>query len=81
GGESTGAMPRPGKPLQATSAESCDACHCYVKIFAQEKAPEAEPFADDLASLALDLMMNEAGYTRPHPHPFLWPSTSDRSDA
>lgn len=67
--------------VSGTRAESCDECHQYVKIFAQEKLFDAEPFADDLASLALDLMMNEAGYARPHPHPFLWPSPTDESQA
>ena len=64
-----------------TRAESCDACHSYVKIFAQDKLLDADPFADDLAALTLDLMMNEAGYHRPHPHPFLWPATTGETDA
>lgn len=71
----------PGNRVSATRAESCDECHSYLKIFAQDKAPEAEPFADDLASLALDLMMNDAGYSRPNPHPFLWPSRVEDVDA
>jgi FdhE protein len=62
-----------GQPDWA-KAESCDECHSYRKIFYQNKELEAEPFADDLASLALDLLMNEAGYLRPAPHPFLWPA-------
>lgn len=69
-----------GSP-EGTRAESCDECHSYRKIFAQDKLPDAEPFADDLASLALDLMMNEAGYTRPEPHPFLWPAREEEDDA
>jgi FdhE protein len=62
-----------GQPDWA-KAESCDECHTYRKIFYQSKELEAEPFADDLATLALDLLMNEAGYLRPAPHPFLWPA-------
>jgi FdhE protein len=62
-------------------AESCEACHTYRKIFYQDKQFEVEPFADDLASLTLDLLMNEAGYRRPAPHPFLWPAAEQEDDA
>jgi FdhE protein len=68
-----------GSP-EGTRAESCDECHSYRKIFAQNKLYDAEPFADDLASLALDLMMNQAGYSRPDPHPFLWPARGDEDE-
>ena len=77
-GRTTSSAPQSIRP---TRAESCDECHTYLKIFAQEKLFDAEPFADDLASLPLDLMMNEAGYSRAHPHPFLWPATTPESDA
>ena len=43
-------------------AETCDACHSYLKIIYRDKAPEADPVADDLATLALDLSVEEAGY-------------------
>ncbi len=62
-----------GQPDWA-KAESCDECHTYRKIFYQSRQFDVEPFADDLATLALDLLMNEAGYMRPVPHPFLWPA-------
>lgn len=57
----------------ALKAESCDECHSYRKIGYQEKDVEFEPLADDLASLTLDLLMNDAGYRRSAPNPFLWP--------
>ena len=57
----------------ALKAESCDECHTYRKIGYQEKDFEFEPLADDLASLTLDLLMNEAGYRRSSPNPLLWP--------
>jgi FdhE protein len=57
----------------ALKAESCDECHTYRKIGYMEKDMEYEPFADDLASLTLDLLMGEAGYRRASPNPFLWP--------
>jgi len=43
----------------AIRAESCDHCHTYRKILYQEKDVGVEPVADDLASLALDLLMTE----------------------
>jgi FdhE protein len=58
---------------EALKAESCDECKTYRKIGYQEKDYDIEPFADDLASLTLDLLMSEAGYQRAAPHPFLWP--------
>ncbi|WDD92668.1 formate dehydrogenase accessory protein FdhE [Burkholderia sp. FERM BP-3421] len=58
---------------EAVKAESCDECHTYRKIGYQDKDYEFEPLADDLASLTLDLLMNEAGYQRSTPNPLLWP--------
>jgi FdhE protein len=45
-------------------AEACDGCRAYTKLLYVEKAPSLEPFADDLATLALDLLMAEQGYAR-----------------
>ena len=53
-------------------AESCDACRTYRKILYQEKDTHVEPVADDLASIALDLLMSEAGYHRGSGNPLLW---------
>lgn len=58
---------------EAIKAESCDECHTYRKIGYQDKDFAFEPLADDLASLTLDLLMNEAGYRRSSPNPLLWP--------
>ena len=57
---------------EAIKAESCDHCHTYRKIFYQEKDLYVEPVADDLASLALDVLMGEAGYARASGNPLLW---------
>ena len=57
---------------EAIRAESCDRCHTYRKILYQEKDVGVEPVADDLASLALDLLMGEAGYHRGSSNPLLW---------
>jgi FdhE protein len=56
----------------AVRAESCTQCHTYRKILYQEKDPEVEPVADDLASLALDLLMTEEGLHRGSGNPLLW---------
>ena len=56
----------------AVRAESCDECRTYRKILYQEKDANIEPVADDLASLALDLLMSEAGYHRGSGNPLLW---------
>ncbi|KDB08937.1 Protein fdhE [Burkholderia sp. lig30] len=62
---------------EAVKAESCDECKTYRKIGYQDKDFEFEPLADDLASLTLDLLMNEAGYRRSSPNPLLWPASPD----
>jgi FdhE protein len=45
-------------------AETCDGCKAYTKLLYVEKAPHLEPFADDLATMALDMLMAEQGYHR-----------------
>lgn len=57
----------------AARAETCDDCHAYLKIYLQEKSPQADPVADDLATLALDILVDEAGYTRAGPNLLLVP--------
>ncbi len=45
-------------------AETCDACRTYLKMFYRERLPQADALADDAATLALDLLMSERGYSR-----------------
>jgi FdhE protein len=59
----------------ATRAEACDACMTYLKIFYQEKDPNLEPVADDLATIALDLAVDEQGYARSGPNLLFHPGT------
>jgi FdhE protein len=59
---------------EAIRAECCDACRTYRKILYQEKDGQVEPVADDLASLALDMLLAEAGYHRGSGNPLLWQS-------
>ena len=56
----------------AVRAETCEQCHGYRKVLYQEKDPEVEPVADDLASLNLDLLLGERGYHRASGNPLLW---------
>jgi FdhE protein len=59
----------------AVRAETCSKCHTYRKILYQEKDTEVEPVADDLSSLALDLLMTEEGFHRGSGNPLLWQNT------
>jgi len=52
-------------------AETCDTCHGYVKIMQQVENPALDPVADDVASLALDLLVRERGYRRGAVNPFM----------
>jgi FdhE protein len=52
-------------------AETCEKCRGYMKILNQQKDPDVDPIADDVASLALDLLVREAGFSRGAVNPFL----------
>jgi FdhE protein len=52
-------------------AETCNDCHTYAKMIYQAQDTNADPFADDLASLRLDLLVAEAGWSRHAPNPLL----------
>jgi FdhE protein len=56
----------------AVRAETCDDCRVYRKIVLQELDPLVDPLADDLASLALDLLLSEAGFERAGANPLYW---------
>ena len=56
----------------AVRAESCDACRSYRKIVYQEKDTAVDPVADDVATLALDLLMAEKDFHRASGNPMLW---------
>ena len=59
----------------AVKAESCDDCGSYLKLLYMEKDTQVEPVADDLASLALDVLMDETGKTRGGPNLFFHPGS------
>jgi FdhE protein len=56
-------------------AESCDECNAYLKLFYMEKDPHVEAIADDLASLALDVLMDETGKARGGSNLFFHPGS------
>ena len=51
-------------------AECCEQCQGYSKLFYLEGARAIEPFADDLGSLGLDVLVGEEGFSR-IPNPFV----------
>jgi FdhE protein len=52
-------------------AETCNDCHTYAKMIYLAQDTKADPFADDLASLGLDVLVAEAGWSRHAPNPLL----------
>lgn len=62
-------------------AETCEVCGTYRKIVNQEKDPMAEPLADDLASLMLDLLMGETQFQRASPNPLLYVAVAEETDS
>lgn len=48
----------------AIKAENCEACNGYLKILYMDKDPNLEAVADDVASVALDVLMAESGAER-----------------
>jgi FdhE protein len=55
----------------AVKAETCDDCHTYAKMLYQSRDMKVDPFADDLATLGLDILVAEAGWSRHAPNPLL----------
>ena len=55
----------------AVKAETCSACRGYAKMLYQAQDMQVEPMADDLASLGLDLLLADAGWSRHTPNPLI----------
>lgn len=53
-------------------AETCAACNSYVKIMLQVKDQALDPVADDVATLALDLLLRNGEFRRGAFNPFLF---------
>lgn len=58
----------------AVRAECCAECTSYLKILYLDRDPHAEPAADDLASMALDLLLAEEGLARSGVNLLLFPA-------
>lgn len=56
--------------LKGASAEYCGKCQAYRKIHNRQQQQHADPVADDLASLALDILMGEENKPRGGRNPF-----------
>lgn len=56
---------------EVVKAESCNLCHGYAKLFYEADDMQVEPLADDMASLGLDMLVSEAGFTRLAPNPLV----------
>ena len=59
--------------LALVRAETCGDCNSYLKMLFQEKDPHVDPVADDLASIFLDVEMEEKGFSRSGFNPFMFP--------
>ena len=60
------------------TVETCEECSTYRKVVNQEKDPLAEPLADDLASLTLDLLMSESTqFKRASANPLLFVAVAE----
>jgi FdhE protein len=55
----------------AIKAETCESCHRYVKVLQQRDDAGLDPVADDVATLALDILLRESGFRRGAVNPFL----------
>ncbi|WP_158809316.1 formate dehydrogenase accessory protein FdhE [Beijerinckia sp. L45] len=53
------------------AAEVCEGCGGYAKHLMQHKTPSIDPFADDVASYGLDVLLREEGWKRTTINPFL----------
>ncbi len=54
----------PPSRLSPIEAETCTTCQHYLKILHMDRDAQVEPVADDLASMTLDLLVSQAGFSR-----------------
>lgn len=64
--------------LSAAYGECCPSCHHYRKLYRLDKQPYADPVADDLATLAVDMLLADDGYERGGANPYLVPDHPHR---
>ena len=61
-----------GPAHPGVKAETCPECQASLKIVSMETDPAVDAFADDLATLALDMLVSEAGFHRAGRNLFLF---------
>jgi FdhE protein len=66
-----------GGERDAVQAETCDECRTYAKMLYRTRRAELDPFADDLATVDLDVAAAEAGWSRHAPNPLLLIGSGD----
>lgn len=62
----------------AARIETCDDCGTYAKMLYQAEDAGVDPVADDLATLGLDVLACQEGWSRHAPNPYLWPGQLSR---
>ncbi len=65
----------------AVKAESCDNCGAYLKLLYLEKETRMEAMADDLATIAVDMMMEKEGKARVGLNLFFHPGGKPKVEA
>ena len=56
-----------GEGEEAHRVDLCDACHHYIKTIDYRSLEESDPSLEDLATLHLDVVAVQKGYTRAVP--------------
>jgi len=62
---------------KAVQAECCADCQIYLKIMRQDEDAQVDPVADDLATLVLDMLLDESGLQRLGPNPLFVPGRAE----
>ena len=60
-----------GEAEEAHRIDLCDACHHYIKTIDQRGLEGSDPSLEDLATLHLDVVAFQKGYTRAVPNPWM----------
>lgn len=59
-----------GEGEETYRIDLCDQCHQYIKTIDYRTLEELDPALEDLATLHLDILASQKGYTRPVPNPW-----------
>ncbi len=72
-GDETPASPRKERAGRAlVRAETCTKCNRYLKVMMQYQEGALDPVADDVATLALDMLLRDGAFKRGAVNPFLF---------